>query len=448
MATSAPEVRPHPARVLLPLLVPAVAVGVVSAVSLAVLSELAGHLETLLWDTVPDAFDVSGDSGPWIILVLTLTGLVVGLVLWLVPGHGGPDPATEALIGAPIPLLVLPGLALLAIIGLGGGVSLGPENPIVAINVGLTFAVGRRLLPRIPADLWVALAVAATVGALFATPVAAALLLTELMGGTDDQPLWSRLYAPLAAAAVGAATMIALDQPSFAIDLPPFRGPQAIDLLTGSAIAVVAILLTIGAVYVFRVTHRLFHGIRNIVIMTTLGGLVLGLLGAIGGTITLFKGLEQVQQLAATVDDYSSQRLLVFTLIKLVALVIAATAGFRGGRIFPSVFVGAAFGLFVTSVFDGVPAALAVGAGVLGVVLVVSKDGWMALFVAAIFAGNVSLLPVLVFVMLPAWLLVAGAPPMQIIQPPAAPPPAPDLGPEPAPDPDLGPEPGSPPDRP
>lgn len=435
MAETPPEAPPHPARVLLPLLVPAVVVGVASALALAVLSELAGHLETLLWDTIPDGLGVSGDSGPWIILVLSVAGLVVGLCLWLVPGHGGPDPATEALIGAPLPLLVLPGLALLAILTLGGGVSLGPENPIVAINVGLTFAIGSRLLPRIPAELWVALAVAATVGALFATPVAAALLLTEMMSGTEQQPLWSKLFAPLAAAGVGAVTMIALDQPSFAVDLPPYRSPEAIDLLTGSLIAIAAILLTLGAIYLFRLTHRLFHSISNVVIMTTVGGLVLGVLGAIGGTLTLFKGLDQVQQLAATVDDYSSQRLLVFTLIKLVAMVIAATAGFRGGRIFPSVFVGAALGLFVNSVWDGVPAALAVGAGVLGVVLAVSKDGWMALFVAAVFAGSVTLLPVLVFVMLPAWLLVAGAPPMQILPSPGAPPPEPEPVPEPAPSP-------------
>ena len=443
MADTTREAQPHPARVLLPLLVPAVVVGVGAALALAALSELAGHLETLLWDTIPDALGVSGDSGPWIILVLTVTGVVVGLVIWLVPGHGGPDPATEGLIAAPLPPLVLPGLAVLAVLGLGGGVSLGPESPIVAINVALTVALGSRLLPRMPAELSVALAVAATVGALFATPVAAALLLTELMGGTAEQPLWSRLFAPLAAAGVGAITMIALDQPSFSVSLPPYRGPEAIDLLTGSTIAAAGVLLIVGATYLFRVTHRLFHGIRNPVVMTTLGGVVLGLLGAIGGTITLFKGLDQVKQLVATVDDYSSERLLVFTVIKLLALVIAATAGFRGGRIFPAVFVGAALGLFVNSVFDGIPPALAVGAGVLGVVLAVTKDGWMALFVAEIFAGSVTLLPVLVVVLLPAWLLVAGAPPMQILPPPAAaPPPAPaTAAPDPAPDETSGPDP-------
>jgi H+/Cl- antiporter ClcA len=425
--TAAP---PHPARALLPLVLPALAVGVGAALLLTALSATANRLETVLWDTLPDALDVSGNGGPWIIFMLTLTGVVVGLVLWLVPGHGGPDPATEALIAPPLAAMVLPSLALLSVLGLAGGVSLGPENPIVAINVSLAFVVGRRLIPRVPGEMWVALAVAATVGALFATPVAAALLLTEIMGAPSDKPLWSRIFAPLVAAGAGAFTMDLLDQPVFAVSLPPYRTPEAIDLLTGTAVVLAGAALTIGGVYLFRLTHRLFHRIRNPVVMATLGGLVLGLLGAVGGTITLFKGLEQVKELSETVDQYSSWRLFVFTVVKLAALVIAATSGFRGGRIFPSVFVGVALGLCASSIYSGIPPALAVAAGVLGVVLVVSRDGWMALFVATVMVGDVTVLPVLIVVMLPAWLLVVGAPPMQIVPAPTPPPP------DPAPDPD------------
>ena len=36
------------------------------------------------------------------------------------------------------------------------------------------------------------------------------------------------------------------------------------------------------------------------------GGVVLGVLGAIGGPITLFKGLEQMEELTETVADYSA----------------------------------------------------------------------------------------------------------------------------------------------
>src|SRR5690348_12847157 len=44
---------------------------------------------------------------------------------------------TSELVAAPLPLRALPGLALALVLGLAGGVSLGPENPIVAFNVAL-----------------------------------------------------------------------------------------------------------------------------------------------------------------------------------------------------------------------------------------------------------------------------------------------------------------------
>ena len=78
--------------------------------------------------------------------------------------------------------------------------------------------------------------------------------------------------------------------------------------------------------------------------MTTAGGFLLGILGIVGGPITLFKGLEQMKELTANAGAYSAGGMGWVALVKLAALVIAATCGFRGGRIFPSVFIGVALG--------------------------------------------------------------------------------------------------------
>ena len=53
-----------------------------------------------------------------------------------------------------------------------------------------------------------------------------------------------------------------------------------------------------------------------------------------------------MKRLAAD-GSYSVPALLTITLTKLAALVIAAASGFRGGRIFPAVFVGVALGLML-----------------------------------------------------------------------------------------------------
>jgi len=47
----------------------------------------------------------------------------------LVPAVAGPHPATLRLIHPPEPVSIVPSLLLAAILGLAGGVSLGPESP-------------------------------------------------------------------------------------------------------------------------------------------------------------------------------------------------------------------------------------------------------------------------------------------------------------------------------
>ena len=76
------------ARKLLLLAVPAILVGVVSRPHpVDPRPGCRPPLECDL-DTVPDALGIDPD-GWWIILVLTVTGLAVGIALQVLPGHGG-----------------------------------------------------------------------------------------------------------------------------------------------------------------------------------------------------------------------------------------------------------------------------------------------------------------------------------------------------------------------
>ncbi|MGW9301813.1 ion channel protein [Streptomyces cyaneofuscatus] len=408
-----PHPHPHPpaapARRLLPLVLPAIAVGIVCALILLGVSLLAERLQDVLWETLPDALGVGRFSSLWMIVMLTATGLAVGLVLWAVPGHGGPDPATTGLVDAPMRPGVVPGLLLVTVLALAGGVSLGPENPITAANIALAYWLGRRAAPGAPTELWVALAAAGTIGALFGTPIAAALILSETLASQPGPgAFWDRLFAPLAAGTAGALTMSLIAEPSFDLSLPAYSGPHWGDLLSALLIASAGALLGMVAVYAFPVAHRAFHALRHPVLTLTAGGLVLGLLGALGGHLTLFKGLEEVKEIAADPDGWSAGEFAVMAVVKTAALVVAATCGFRGGRIFPAVFVGVALGLCAHALVDAVPPTLAVSCAVLGVLLAVSRQGWLSLFTAAVLAGDASVLPMLCAATLPAWLLVTG----------------------------------------
>ncbi|MFO6297035.1 ion channel protein [Rahnella selenatireducens] len=405
----------HPrARLMLAFALPAIVIGVLSSLILVVIMMLAGALQTLLWQNIPAVLHLNTQSAGWTMFMLTLTGVGVGALIKYMPGHAGPDPASESLIGAPVAINALPGLALALMLGLAGGVSLGPEHPITVINIALVAALGARLMPKVPTTDWVILAAAGTIGALFGTPVAAALIFSQTLGTNKDVPLWDRLFAPLLAAGAGAITTDQFFQPDFSLSIPAYDSSRLIDVFSGSVVVLIAIALGMLAVWLFPHMHRLFNNIQNPVLRLGLGGFMLGLLALIGGEITLFKGLDEMKELAHSNQFFEMGPLLAITLTKLAALVVAAACGFRGGRIFPAVFVGVSLGLMLHQYAPDVPAAITVSCAVMGMVLVVTRDGWLSLFMAAAVVPGLKLLPLLCIVMLPAWLMLAGKPLMQV----------------------------------
>ena len=99
-----------------------------------------------------------------------------------------------------------------------------------------------------------ALAVAGTVGAMFGTALAAALILSEATT-TSTRPLWDRLFGPLVAASAGAVAMTLLAGESFVLDVAPYGQPAMIDLLSGSLVAVASAIIAMVAVYAFPIAQ-------------------------------------------------------------------------------------------------------------------------------------------------------------------------------------------------
>ncbi|MEZ3162162.1 ion channel protein [Microbacterium sp. BWT-B31] len=407
--------RPMSLRTMLLLSIPAVLIGVGSAVVLWLLDLAAQWLQDVLWETLPGVFGATGETWWWIILMLTLVGLAIGLIVQFAPGHAGPDSATTELSGPPPKVVVVPSLAVTVIIGLAGGVSLGPENPIMAINAALSVALVARITTRIPLSLIVLLSSAATIGALFGTPVAGALIFPGMVAAVrGGGSLWDKLFLPLAAGGAGAVTMLLLGGDPIGFSLEPMGPFQPGYLLWGSLVAIAAALVVVLAAWVFPFVHRAFHALKHPVIFTTLGGLLLGVLGVLGTPETMFKGLEQAGTLLTHPEDYSAWQLALFAGVKAVALLVAASAGFRGGRIFPIVFIGVAFGLLANALFPGIPLSLAVACAVMGMTIAATRDGWIAIFVAMALVGDLPVLPLLCLIILPTWLVVTRAPELLI----------------------------------
>ena len=402
----------HPrARTMLLLSTPALLIGIASSLVLIAVMKVASVLQQLLWERLPVSIGIAQNSPFWIIGMLTLTGILVGCVIRYSQGHAGPDPACEPLIGMPVPTSAIPGLLAALILGLAGGVSLGPEHPIMTVNIALAVAVGSRMFPRIAKLDWTILASAGTIGALFGTPVAAALVFSQTLNSSNDVPLWDRLFAPLMAAAAGSLTTSLFFHPHFSLPIAHYTQMHLVDILSGAVVAAIAIAAGMVAVWCLPRLHHLMHRLKHPILILGVGGFILGILGVIGGPLTLFKGLDEMQQMAFS-QTLGASDYFMLAVIKLAALVVAASCGFRGGRIFPAVFVAVALGLMLHAHVEAVPAAITVSCAILGLVLVVTRDAWLSLFMAAVVVPDTTLLPLLCIVMLPAWLLLAGKPMM------------------------------------
>ena len=323
----------HPrARTMLLLSLPAVAIGIASSLILIVVMKIASVLQNLLWQRLPGTLGTAQDSPCWIIAILALTGIAVGLVTRFSQGHAGPDPACEPLIGAPVPPSALLGLIVALILGLAGGVSLGPEHPIMTVNIALAVAIGARLLPRVNRMEWTILASAGTIGALFGTPVAAALIFSQTLKGSSEVPLWDRLFAPLMAAAAGALTTGLFFHPHFSLPIAHYGKMEMTDILSGAIVAAIAIAAGMVAVWCLPRLHAMMHQMKNPVLVLGIGGFILGILGVMGGPVSLFKGLDEMQQMVAN-QAFSTSDYFLLAVIKLAALVVANLPGSvcRGG---------------------------------------------------------------------------------------------------------------------
>lgn len=397
---------------------PAVLVGCGSALTLWLVDVAAAWLQSLVWSALPAQLGVNGYVWWYVLAVLTTTGLLVGLVVQFVPGHGGDDSAmTELDVAAPS-LRLIPSIVLVLILALAGGVSLGPENPILAVNAALAVALVARIGAKIPPAQAALLASAGTISALLGTPVAAALLFAGVVAGIKGGgSLWDKLFLPMVAAAAAAITMILLGGHAIGGGLGPIGPIEPLFLVYGVIIAAVAALLGDLMGLLLPIVHRAFHALRHPVVFTTLGGFILGLLGILGGPLTLFKGLEQTAELLAQPDEHTVPQLALYTGVKVLALLVAAACGFRGGRIFPVIFIGVALGMLVSALVPAIPLALAVACAAAGLLLAATRDGWVAMFVGVALVGDIAILPLLCVVILPAWLLVTRAPELVVRRP-------------------------------
>ena len=173
----------------------------------AVLFQTAIHdVIHFVWEVVPHWLDWSEPAGWYVVLVPALAGVLVALCIRL-PGHGGHSPL-HGISTAPIPPFELPSILLAGLATLGLGLVLGPEAPLIALGLGLgAIAVRLVRVEQTEAQLLALAGAFAAIAALFGGPLAASLMLLELvaMSGAIPSAMIVRALLPgFVAAGTGA----------------------------------------------------------------------------------------------------------------------------------------------------------------------------------------------------------------------------------------------------
>jgi chloride channel protein, CIC family len=340
---------------------------------------LVSKLQGWIFSSLPHALGFHAEPMWWPVLPLLLAGVLVPLTIRYLPGTGGHSPADgfKAGGGGPQPI-ELPGVVLAALATLSLGVVLGPEAPLIALGAGLGICA-IKLAKRDAPDKVIAMVAAAgsfaSISTLLGSPLLGAFLLMEA-SGLGGATLELVLMPGLLAAGVGSLIFIGLDSATglgtFSLSIPnlPHLGPPTVGEFG------YALVIGVAAALIGTGIHRLALVLRDRTVRwALLAGPVIGLAIAglaiayaagsgKGSSEVLFSGQNALGPLITHASSYTVGALLLLLVCKGLAYG-GSLSSFRGGPIFPAMFLGAVGGIALSHL-PGLPlvagAAMGIGA--------------------------------------------------------------------------------------
>lgn len=348
------------------------AVGIPAALVAALFLAAVHYLEHVLWVDLPDALGET--APPWYLVVgLPLAGAAIVLAArLLLPGDGGHEPI-EGLSMAPTPASHAPGIALAALATLSFGAVLGPEAPVIALGGAIAILLTSFVQLGEHQRMLVTLAGSfAAISALFGGPIVGGILIMESAIGLGAQAIPALLPGFVAAAMgylvfVGFGDWGGLDAPGLVVPaLPLYDGAQVGDLLVAVSVAVATTLLIVPLRRSAAHLRAVGNARLGMPALLLTGGLAVGLVALAADLLgadsqdVLFSGQASIPALLA---ETSTSVVLVLLVAKAIAYVISLAAGFRGGAIFPAIFIGIGIATLPVIWFDMSPTvAVAIGA--------------------------------------------------------------------------------------
>jgi len=337
---------------------------------------LVDWLQTYLFTELPTVLGFTRTPLWWPFPLLALSGLLVALSIQRLPGTSGHSPSEGFKAGGFPQPRELPGVVLAALATLALGAVLGPEAPLIALGGGLG-ALALLLIKKDSPPTAVAVIASAgsfaAVSTLLGSPLLGAFLLMEA-SGLAGAMLGVGLLPGLLAAGIGSLVFVGLDSWtglgtfSLAIpDLPSFSTPTLAMFVWALVLGAACPLVAWGIRALALIVRPFVHAHRLLV--TPVLGLLIAALAVLFALVTgedtsevLFSGQSALPGLISDGVAWPIGAMLLLVLCKALAYALSLSA-FRGGPVFPAMFVGAALGVAAAQL-PGMALVPAVGVGI------------------------------------------------------------------------------------
>ncbi len=282
-----------------------------------------------------------------IVIVPAAAGLVVAfLVMLFFPRTRGSGvnqtKAAFYIYNGFIPFRTAIGKFICSSIAIGGGHSLGPEDPSLQIGASIASLLGRKLrLSRDRLRLIAPVGAAAGLAAAFNAPISAVLFVIEEVVGRWSAGIFGAVVLAAASSVVVARSFLG-SEPLFRV--PEMQFVRPVELLAYAVLGVAgaaAAVVFAKSIAILRPRLKAMPRWTQFV-QPGLAGLLIGAIGFLGAPQVMGAGYDAID--AAMSGRFEWQLLGALAGLKILATCLSFTSGTPGGMFAPTLFIGAMLG--------------------------------------------------------------------------------------------------------
>jgi H+/Cl- antiporter ClcA len=365
----------------------------------ATLGLLGGSVAGLYWITLEFfTHKIALFEGVWVIPVMATCGLLAGLVI-----HFIGDPGEIQLIVNNIRFNKgklnpknNPSMILSSLLCVASGGSLGPEAPLVQVTGSMGSWMGKvfRLKGEELRSLSIA-GMASGFTALFGAPLGGSLFALEILHHKHAVEYYKAIIPALVASSFSYVVFAMIIHIGLGPiwDLSAYQYSNAFDFGYAIIFAIAGAAIGWGFILSVKFFKSIFeHRPLPIYIKTLIGGMVLGVI-AYYFPITRYFGHHEISELLN--NNYTLVTLIAILTLKIVAISVTVTSGWRGGFIIPLFFVGATLGLIIHQIFPDINSTLAIISCMAAVNACVTRTPMSTTILLATLTGFAHFIPIL-----------------------------------------------------